>query len=356
MLLLLSCAAEETKVAEATSTQQTTPLQPELPAISEAFVGVDNLRLRAEPGQQGQEIARLPISTMVVPTGKQSDFVSKITLRGIPYNEPWFEIEAGQLKGWVFGGALDIDPNTSDLNQKLYFNRLKYLSPKHFTALSSFMTAVKEIKSSDDFLKAFKMGQAVKVDFNSDLEKKISLNGDRPQLMWLDTGLRGWRSILVAEGTRLQMTADYSEWAAIAKKTPNAADDSFVEFLDAVNGTEHVERLFPNYFLQTWDYGGSSSFGEGIHIKLLKQAEILYADQTAFSPLIKAEAEKIVLDILNPENSYWNPLGAIDSELFEIISGTWTVISTEEIAKLEKRKAAFKDYSKNGIKINEKAN
>ena len=73
------------------------------------IVNIDNLRIRAEPGEKGEEIGRLKEGTILYDLGEVSDFTTRVQLRGIWHDEPWLKVKTDQnLEGWIYGGGGEI--------------------------------------------------------------------------------------------------------------------------------------------------------------------------------------------------------------------------------------------------------
>lgn len=326
-----------------------------LPQYSEMYTAVANLRIREEPGTKGKEIARLPETSVVIPTGKKSDFTTDLTLRGMRFSEPWLEVEAGDISGWIFAGALDFIPN-SKFNLELLNNRINSLTSGKVNGdqLKTFNDQVYQLNDASQVPKLLDIQKELQRKINSALEKKVEIGDEVPGRRWLDGAVSGLLSSRVAEGTKLQLFMDYKAWKTIASQTEGEADDLYFDFLDHLNGVEGKENQWGHYFQQMWDYGGSSLLGAGVHLQLFQEAEAIFTKHPEFSILVQKNTLDILHDILHQENTYWNNLAAIKSEMNEIISSDFTVISQENKAFLRKRLDAFKDYEKNGIKINQK--
>ena len=68
---------------------------------------VDDLNLRDRPTTSGEIVARIPTTSPLTLTGKETPNDQVFVLRGGLYVEPWYEVKTEDGKiGWVFGGAI----------------------------------------------------------------------------------------------------------------------------------------------------------------------------------------------------------------------------------------------------------
>ena len=105
------------------------------PQPTKMIVNIDNLRIRAEPGENGAEVGRLKEGTMLYDLGEVSDFTTRVQLRGIWFDEPWLKVKTDQnLEGWVYGGAVKFDmDNPTDLSKMMLNKRLQTFFGKGLT-------------------------------------------------------------------------------------------------------------------------------------------------------------------------------------------------------------------------------
>lgn len=67
---------------------------------------VDNLAIRSEPSQNGESLTNVYEGGEMKYLEETSENRSKITLRGINHNEPWYKVSMDGVEGWVYGGAI----------------------------------------------------------------------------------------------------------------------------------------------------------------------------------------------------------------------------------------------------------
>ncbi len=71
------------------------------------YVVIDSLKMRSQPNLSGGLIMKLPKGAELIYLKEKTNFTQKITLNGVPYNEPWVRVQTSDNKsGWVYGGGL----------------------------------------------------------------------------------------------------------------------------------------------------------------------------------------------------------------------------------------------------------
>jgi hypothetical protein len=76
------------------------------PEIYLYTVDVDKLNIRDQSSKTGKVLAQLPEGAIVEGTGEVSSNKEEVTLRDIPYNEPYFKVKTGGSEGWAYSAAL----------------------------------------------------------------------------------------------------------------------------------------------------------------------------------------------------------------------------------------------------------
>ena len=78
-----------------------------LAAGDDLFPWVDNVNVRDAATTDGKRVARIPEGEALKFTGKQSATKDAVLLRGMVYEEPWYEVTTKDgATGWVFGGTV----------------------------------------------------------------------------------------------------------------------------------------------------------------------------------------------------------------------------------------------------------
>jgi hypothetical protein len=111
LITLAFCAWHCSQTPEAplpTPTPTPPPPSPK-PEVYWYFLNVDKLNLRDQPNKQGAVIAQLAEGDFVSGNGEISANKEEVTLRNIPFNEPYFKVKTTAnppQEGWVFSAAL----------------------------------------------------------------------------------------------------------------------------------------------------------------------------------------------------------------------------------------------------------
>lgn len=93
----------------AVETSLTTPPASPKPEIYLYAVAVDKLNLRDQSNKSGKVITQFAEGDFVEGTGEVSANKEEVTLRDIPYNEPYFKVTSTtpeQHNGWAYSAAL----------------------------------------------------------------------------------------------------------------------------------------------------------------------------------------------------------------------------------------------------------
>jgi hypothetical protein len=71
------------------------------------YTWVNGLNVRKSPAATAQRVARVSPADQLIYTGTKSDKAETIVLRGVAYNDNWYEVTTPEeVTGWVFGGAV----------------------------------------------------------------------------------------------------------------------------------------------------------------------------------------------------------------------------------------------------------
>lgn len=363
-LFAVGCTSDTSSVEEDTISnvpveQPSQPVSPEVapPAIPARLItNLDNLRLRATPGEKGKEISRLPKGSVVTDMGEISDFTTRIRLRGVQFDEPWIKVktESGQ-EGWLYGGAVNFSmDHPTALTNKLMERRLQTLFKGLTPEILAYQRAYAQAKNSETFTQVFRQGSELRDTLVTMLEDKIRISDYKqlPDLFWLEQAMPGYVSQLVAEGTLYYLFQDYQKLGKKAQQTQGLDDDNFFDLCTMVHAFDSVEHFFPAWFLQTWDYGGNSLLGQGVHLRILQKMETLHANGNDFDQEIAAIKEDWLYDITWNENAYWEPLDNIKKELDEILAEEWSILDAADRTALETRRKMFDDIKGNKIQVN----
>ena len=141
IVMLIACknAPKQPTVIPASETTLPTPPPSPKPEVYIYMVSVDKPNLRDQSNKNGKVITQFPLGDYVEGIGEVSANKEEATLRGIPYNEPYFKVTSttpDQITGWAYSAGLEIvyaGPRTTipDLGKLSSFARfLKTLDVK----------------------------------------------------------------------------------------------------------------------------------------------------------------------------------------------------------------------------------
>ncbi len=367
-VFLLSCTSEPSDQsaptapsAEEAAPDIPPPSTPTAPATgpTKLIINLENFRLRATPGVKGQEISRLAKGTVVTDLGEVSDFTTPLKLRGVDFDEPWVKVRtADGIEGWVYGGGVHFSmDNPTELAQKLMERRLRTLFKGLTPAILQYQKDYQNAQTSDEYAAIYRRGAKLRDTLVHLLSSKVIVGdyNSLPDLFWLEEAMPGYVPQLVAEGTEYYLFQDYKKMYSQARKTRGVEDNDYITLCTHVHAMDSVEYFFPSWFLQTWDYGGSSLLGQGVHLRLLEEINQVLQRSTYFEAEILELKNDLIRDITWTENSYWEPIESIRKELDDILAAAFTILSPEDITELQARRKMFDDPAANNIQVNQKS-
>ena len=320
-------------------------------------VQVEGLRLRAGAGPEAQVIRTLTRGELLIDGREVSDFTTPIRLRGIDFDEPWIKVHTTDGEtGWVYGGALNPAMQASPEAASLLLDkRLTTFFGESLTRkIQDYRDQYAVAKTSDQLAAVYLDGANISAQMNPVLEERITVEDydQLPDLFWLEQAFPAYQPTLVAEGTIYYLFADYRDWLEKARLTQGTEDDDFVAIALDLFPQDSIAHFYPAYFLQTWDYGGHSLLGRGIHLDLLTRLEEAWqGGESAFAPAIRNMTRGIVEDITNVDNTYWEGQTAIAGELKSILDRDWDVLTTEDEIALRARTQQFAEPKKHQISL-----
>jgi len=229
--------------------------------------------------------------------------------------------------------------------------------PELTSAAFQYQQSYEAVTKSEEMAAVYTQGRELRDTLVRLLENKIEIEDyeQLPDLFWLEEAMPGFVTALVAEGTLYYLFYDYRQLLAKAAKTSGAQDDEFIEFCTQVHEMDSVEHFFPAWFMQTWDYGGHSLLGRGIHLDLLKEMDRQVANKSTFASEINLIKERILADITEHYISYWETKAMIVAELAAILEADFSILDKADRVALQTRLKMFERAKANGIKINQKS-
>jgi len=360
VFLFATCKNEKQAEQESDQTQLPEGESPhnlgQRPKKTKLTVNIDNIRLRSTAGEDGDEIARLSKGTEVYDMGEISDFTTKVKLRGIQFDEPWIKVKTDKgVEGWLYAGGLQFDmDNTTQLSETLLAKRLQNMFGKDLARqIKIYRTNYHSAKTSAEFASAYRQGLTVRDSMVSLMETDISIVDDDKlaDLNWLEQTMPGYIVQLAKEGTMYYLFNDYSRFKNKAVTTTGSEDDAMAELLFASFAVDSIEHFFPAWFLQTWDYGGASLLGQGIHLDLLDKMEGINKSKL-FQKETNDLRDRLINDISGQHVEYWEPQQRILDELDRILDQDFQQLTKEDVITLETRRKLFEDPKANKIKVN----
>lgn len=362
VLIVSSCHKTREPKQEQPTTKNTTDLSDATATSIDItlLADVDVLQVRKNAGLDAEVIVSLVRGESMQFLGTISNFTTKIELGGIKQDEPWLLVELSDgRKGWVYAGSVRHQPD-----DKNGFSNL--LLQKRLNSFFGNITSAKiqrhrrnfhRLTTSEGFARAYAVALELRDTLVVRLNQKINLSESEtvPDLYWLEECLPGFVVQIVAEGTRYHLFVDYREWGQKAAETSGIEDDHFMEICYASYPTDSIEYVYKGWFQQTWEHGGSSLLGKGIHKKMFDDLEKMTQLTTLFANDLATTKRELLDDILNENNTYWEAKDKILAELEEIMATNYTILTKEDRIAIKERYNMFKDYKTHRIQLNLRA-
>lgn len=359
-MTLVACNNDKQETAaETEDTVQITA--PQKPAQTKLIANIDYLRLRSLPGTDSETLAMLKEGDEMYDLGEVSDFSTAVELRGVQYNEPWLKVktEAGQT-GWVYGGGVYFDVNeSSEAVSLLLKKRLAgFLGKDLAQEIGNYQTAIRNANTDKKLATAYRQGVEITAKIHDVFENKFPepstfQKNKQPDLRWLETSMPLFHLGSAAEGTVYHFYQDYKAFQKKAKKTKGSADDDFVELKFLLFDQDSLEYFFPSYFMQTWDYGGHSLLGEGKHLKILKKAnEILANNPSIFDKEINEIKNALIHDMTASPEGYWYEKSKILSEFDAVLRSELGILTKKDLIALNEQRKRLENPQVSNIKVN----
>ncbi len=328
-------------------------------ALVQFQTAVADLRLRETPGEKGEIVATLPKGAFLDDLGEVSDFTTRVTLRGITYDEPWIKVKTstGQ-EGWVYGGGLNFDAGRSSKTADVLLQKraLSILGEDMVKRLRAHQRDFAAIRTEQDFARVLNESMGLRDTLVKVLGKRIRPGSAEqlPDMFWIGAFFTGYQPQVVAEGTAYYLFCDYRQWAAPARRTSGPQDDMFLDLQFTAFPEDSIEYFFPAWQIQTWDYGGSSLLGKGVHKSVLAKIEAQSTPNGLFEPLLAKMKSNLVNDITNAETSFWYPAAEALKELDAVIAANYKVLAQADKVALSTRRKQLEDPQKNKIEVDQR--
>lgn len=328
--------------------------------LGKLIVNVDNLRLKDKPGEKGEILAILPIGSVLEDLGSYTDYSEKYVLRGIEFDEPWILVRTlDSLEGWVYAGAISFDlSNPTAIADRLTLQRLTTLFGDSLAIkIDQYRTQFSSSQRSRDLAETYRTGLKLRDLMVKNLEQKLRFEDVSlaPDLFWIKDIVPGFVPQIVAEGSAYYFFFDYKPFLQKAVRTNGDEDDEFFELQVQLFPEDSVEYFFPKWVIQTWDYGGHSLLGRGIHLQILEEMDEILEDNVMFEPEIRKIQSLLLEDMTSVETTFWEPLDAIIKELDTIISLNLKSLPEADKAALATKRKMLENPAENGIQLDFKS-
>lgn len=327
---------------------------------TQLIVNIENLRLRDQAGEKGSVLERLAKGAVLSYLNELSNFTTEIKLGGIQFNEPWLKVEtAGGRRGWVYGGGLHFEmEDSSQLAQLLMGIRLQTLFGQFIAGrIETYRRGFHNIQTQDDFAATYKAGLSLRDTLVQLLQFRIETGApsEQPELFWLQQAIPAFIPQLVAEGTAYYLFIDYRSFLEKAILTAANDDDDFMQLCLSSFPEDSIEYFFPAWTIQTWDYGGHSLLGRGIHKNILDQIDKIGKNSDLFVKEINSIKSDLLNDISLPDVTYWETKDKIKEELDAIIAENYSALTALEKIEIQTRRQHFNDPEAYGIQVNHRS-
>jgi len=359
MFCLFACESEPE-----TTTTVVPPTKPvvEAPQVDYMYTAVNYLRMRDVAGMDGKVVHMLAENQRVIDLKEKSSFMTKVTMRGSEMLQPWVKVMTeDSIVGWVYRGGMSPKPlSDKDPALQILENKLDTLFNKDIRQEAMIYKKGYEMADNIDQLAyVFRESNGLRDTMNALLEIKSNRYQDPHAsvegLGWLEEAMPGYSLSVAAEGTIFYLFQDYREWLNKAKKVDGTVDDDFFNLCVAINPLDSVEHFFPVWFLQTWDYGGYSELGKGIHKEMLDKMDAQLTTSKEFEKEINEYKDALIWDIVNQHSPYWQSKEKIIEEIDAIIESNFKILTKNDKIALKTRRKQFEDPAANGIEVNARA-
>jgi hypothetical protein len=213
----------------------------------------------------------------------------------------------------------------------------KIVGSAAFSELQSYRNQFKTVKTQAHWLKVLQSARALSPKLSPPLSQLHQSAWNKPQTKqldfnWIEPLIPGLKPRLVAEGTELILALHFPTFSKLAGLTPEKTDDQLVALLQKAWG--EYSTNWPSWFAQTWDYGGCTHLGSGLHLQLWQEQMRLQQSVPLFATELKALRSDLLKDIL-ATRSFCRPQSQVLSELNQFLKAPG--LSPLEIQTLNKR-------------------
>lgn len=323
--------------------------------------------IRDQAGLEGSEVARLSAGDEVVYLGQLSEFTTPISIQGIAFNEPWLKIrtapkQAGEAtkEGWVYAGSVKFsaEGRGEALSQHIIHRRLgNFFGDNAAKMIDTYSKLYHEAETAQEFADMYRMGLELRDTLTVALHQiDVTASPELPDMFWVDDPIPGLVPTVV-DGSVFHLFYDYKQLAQKAARTVGKEDDGFINLCFDIYNRDSIEYFYPSWFLKTWEFGGSSLLGEGIHTKILTKMNDQLSESFMFSFHINYFKNLLVQDI-TAGMEYWRDQDSILKELKGIIKISQTngfvgvALQEDDFLALQERVKMFEEPELYDLRLN----
>lgn len=337
-----------------TSDKPSLPIDKEIESTQKTLsLKLDKVKLRDAPNSAAKTISVMGIGNTLIDLEEVSKKLMIARIDSTIYCEPWLKVKTIEgLIGWIYAAGFDFSNKTDLLIKKraiallgedLYENCIAYRK--------KYETSQTDEGIAKTYHEALYLRDSILTVLDLFLEE-LPPEVDLPDLFWMEQIIPGFIPQLVAEGSRYYFFADYKQWLKQSKNSSGKADDDFIQICLMAFSSDSVEYFFPAWTLQTWDYGGHSLLGRGIHLDMLSSLDSCYQKDSLFHFDLLQFKQQILDDITIDHITYWESKEKILQEIDAIIKANIPFLSKEDKIALEVRRGQFEEAKKYNIQLN----
>ncbi len=315
----------------------------------------DMVNARMEPQKTSTSGERLFKGNKVV-------FVKFVTGDDIDGNNNWALITSPYFYNELYVHSAFIKTGTAaqeylkNFSYDEQFNKLSEdFSAEQIQSIKNYHKAYHNIKSLEDFVAVYQQAISLEKILSPVVQKKYDLlqtaGKTELNMAWIYNLLPGMSIGYEGEGTIASFYIVNDTFAEKADITEHISDDTFVEILQASYGPT-IMRHRPLWFQYTWDYGGQSMLGTGIHLKILKMIDKALKKDKTFEAELNEIKASIITDI-SETNNFYEDKTALNSEIDKILKEI--ILTDEQKNAIQKKKGMINSDSKE-LQINCKNN
>ncbi|MBC7473060.1 MAG: hypothetical protein H7263_02120 [Candidatus Sericytochromatia bacterium] len=206
----------------------------------------------------------------------------------------------------------------------------KFFDNRQIKLIDDYQNSFNKIKTAKDLNLVYKRSEVLATDLNKKLITISNPNID--DFKWLKQYLSGLSLSYGAEAQSIYLTTNYKDFIKKSQLTHEVSDDMFLNLM--INAFGDSGRVYPSWFVMTWDYGGYSDLGNDKHFHILEKINKTMLSSPEFKDQIM-EVRRLLINDIVTSNNYGYPSKNVIREIKKIISNKF--IKPTEKMLLEKR-------------------